>query len=262
MWDRTLQVDILQCIVVSLLAAMAIMMIFRSRQLFPWVAGFLAVSIALATPWIWSLNFRGLLPLSLALFLNPHGVSLFPIFPWMCFVLAGGCACHFFLKSADTQKTRQYMRIAACLGILMIACGLLLRNVPYSLPGEANFYTTSPLYLMIRLGSVLLICALLYRLEVKGRWIPRPVQLAGQESLLVYGVHLWLIYALLRGRYLAPILGKQFGYAGCLIISVAIILVMLFLARHWHTLKRNYPDKVRLAQAVIVTIMIAVFILI
>jgi uncharacterized membrane protein len=261
MWERTLQVDILQCIVVSLLVVMAIILIFRSKRLFPWIACPLAVSIALATPWIWSFDFRGQLPLAIALFLNPHGVSLFPIFPWMCFVLAGCCACHFFLKSVDTQKIQLYMRITACLGGLMIACGLLLRNAPYSLPGAANFYTTSPLYLMIRLGSVLLICVLLYRLEAKGRWIPKPVQLAGQEPLLVYGVHLWLIYALLRGRFLAPILGKQFGYLGCVIISVAIILFMLFLARHWHTLKRNYPGKVRLAQAIIVAIMIAVFIL-
>ncbi len=261
MWDRTFQVDILQCIVVSLLAILALILLLRKRSLFPWVIGPLAIGIALATPWVWAQDFRGQLPLSVALFLNPHGTSLFPIFPWMSFVLAGSFASYLFLKSVDAQKISLYMRVTAYLGALMVISGILLRFVPYTLPGVVNFYTTSPLYMMIRLGIVLLICALLYRLETKGRWIPRPVQLAGQESLLVYGVHLWVIFAFLRGRYLGPIIGKQFGYAGCLLISVAIIVLMLFLARHWHTLKKRYPGRVRLAQAVIVILMALVFVI-
>ncbi len=261
MWAKTFQVDILQCILVSLLVVFALILILRRRSLFPWGAGVLAVSIAFATPWMWSQDFRGKLPLSLALFLNPHGVSLFPIFPWICFVLAGSFACHFFLKSADTGKIQQYMRITSWLGILMIAGGLLLRKTPYTIPGFVSFYTTSPLYLMIRLGCVLVICALLYMLETRGKWVPRPIQLAGQESLLVYGVHLWIIYGFLRGKHLRPFLGTQSGYLGCFLISLAIILFMLYLAKHWHTLKRNYPDRVRLAQAIIVISMILVFIL-
>ncbi len=210
---------------------------------------------------MWSQDFRGKLPLSLALFLNPHGVSLFPVFPWMCFVLAGSFACHFFLKSVDAGKIPQYMWITSWMGILMITSGLLLRRTPYTIPGFENFYTTSPLYLMIRLGCVLVICALLYKLETNGKWMPRPIQLAGQESLLVYGVHLWIIYGFLRGRHLRPILGTQSGYLGCFLLSLGIILLMLYLAKHWHTLKRNYPDRVRFAQAIIVITMIIVFLL-
>jgi uncharacterized membrane protein len=257
-WDRTFQVDILQCIVISLLLVMALILILRNKKLLPWILGILAVGIALTTPWIWAHSFRDLLPLPIALFLNPQGVSLFPIFPWMFFVLIGACASHLFLKCADWKKIPQYMKMTACLGILLIVTGLLLRYAPYTLPGLSNFYTTSPLYLMIRLGSVLLICTLLYKFESK--WM-RPFQLAGQESLLVYGVHLWIIYALLRGRYLGPILGKQFGFLGCFLISASIILLMLYLARHWHTLKKNYPHQTRWGQGVVVAAMIIGFLL-
>lgn len=258
MWDRNFQVDILQCIVVSLLLVLALILILRNKKLLPWVLGILAAAIALTTPWIWAQNFREVLPLPVALFLNPHGVSLFPIFPWMFFVLLGACASHFFLTYADLKKIPQYMRITACLGVLLIVTGLLLRHVPYTLPGVSNFYTTSPLYLMIRLGSVLLICALLFKFE--SRWM-RPIQTAGQESLLVYGVHLWIIYAFLRGRYLGPVLGKQFGYLGCFLISASLILFMLFLAKHWHTLKRNYPRQTRWGQGCIVVAMMIAFLL-
>jgi uncharacterized membrane protein len=260
MWERTFQVDVLQCIVVSLLVLLAIIVIFRKRAFLPWVTGILALGIFLATPWMWSINFRGKLPLAMVLFLNPHGISFFPVFPWMGCVLAGAFACHFFIKAADAGKITQYMRITACLGGLMIAAGLLLRNVPYSLPGLSNFYTTSPLYLMIRLGSVLLIGAILYKYETRAKWM-KPIQLAGQESLLVYGVHLWIIYAFLRGRALGPIIGKQFGFSGCFSISIAIIILMLILARYWHALKKKYPLQTQLSQAGIVIAMVIVFIL-
>jgi len=231
----------------------------RRKDLLPWGTGLLAVAIALATPWIWAQDFRGKLPLSMALFLNPHGVSLFPIFPWMCFALAGSCACSFFLRSVETNKSRLYIRITVLLGILMVSAGLLLRNTPYKLPGNSNFYTTSPLYLMIRLGCILLICALLYALETRGRWIPKSIQLAGQESLLVYGVHLWIIFALLRGTLLAPFLPQQLGYLGCFVLSILIIVLMLYLARKWHALKKKHPVGIRRAQAAIVIAMTIVF---
>jgi len=135
---------------------------------------FLAVVVALSTPLVWARDFRTELPLSLAFFLNPHGTSLFPIFPWICFVLAGSCAGCFFLKSVEMGKIPQFMRRIVWLALLMIICGLLLRKAPYSLPGLVNFYTTSPLYMMIRIGCVLVICSLLYGLEKKGKWIPSP----------------------------------------------------------------------------------------
>jgi len=88
---------------------------------------------------------------------------------------------------------------------------------------------------------------------------PKPILVAGQESLLVYGFHLWIIFGFLRGKTLAPVVGLQRGYLGCFAISIAIIILMLFLARHYHTLKSKYPRHVRYAQAAIVTAMIAVF---
>jgi uncharacterized membrane protein len=261
MWLRTLQVDVLQCIVVSLLVVHVLIFLLRKKTLLPWGLAILALCVAFTTPLVWSHDFTGCFPLSIALFLNPHGISLFPIFPWIGFVLAGGFVACLFLRSVDANKIPQFMRISACLGILMIVAGLLLRNVSYTLPGYVNFYTTSPLYSIIRIGCVLLFVALLYRLEANGRWIPRPIQLAGQESLLVYGVHLWVIFGLLRGKGLGPILGKQMGYFPCFLLSAAIIVAMLLLARYWHTLKKNYPSYVRRGQAVVVLLMLAVFLL-
>lgn len=260
-WARTLKADILQCIVVSLLVVIALMFFVRRRSLLPWAALVLAVAVALFTPWAWAQDFRDRLPLSVALLLNPHQVSLFPIFPWLVFVLAGSSACCFFLTSVRKLQAATFMRTIALGGMLLIACGLLLRHAPYTLPGHVNFYTTSPLYMMIRIGCVLILCFLLHKWEAIGKWIPSLVRLAGQESLLVYGVHLWLIFGFLRGKVFGPKLGMQMGYAGCFALSIVLITAMLYLAKYYHILKMRHPKHVRQAQAVIVISMMGVFFL-
>ncbi len=259
MWERTLQVDVLQCIVVSLLVVHLLIFVLRRKHWLPWGLGLLCLSVALTTPLVWNYDFKGTLPLTVALFLNPHGISLFPIFPWLCFVLAGSLAGSLFLKFSGPADLPGFMGKALWLGLTMISAGLLLRYAPYTLPGFVNFYTTSPLYMMIRIGCVLLFMVLLYRLENSGKWMPKPILLAGQESLLVYGVHLWVIFAFLRGKKLGPILGKQMGYAGCFLLSAAIIVAMLLLAKYWQALKKNHPSFTRRAQAAVVLIMIAIF---
>jgi uncharacterized membrane protein len=259
LWAESLQVDILQCIVVSLLLVNLVILVTRNKTAFVWGAASVAAAVSIATPWMWARDFRSSMPLSVALFLNPHGVSLFPLFPWLGFLLAGSCASSLFLRAVKGKTDPRFMRNMVVVGVAMIVGGLLLRRIPFTLPGRVSFYTTSPLYAILRIGCVLLVCALFYWMERHARWTAKPVRLAGQESLLVYGVHLWVIFALLRGKEVGPVLGLEAGYLRCFLISAVVVVFMLWLARNWHALKANYPRFTRRAQAATVVALILVF---
>jgi len=260
-WKNSLQVDILQCIVFSLLVVHLLILLLRKPRAVAWGGLFLGVVIAILTPWLWSRDFTGSLPLPIALFLNPHGVSLFPIFPWMFFPLCGAFASQQFLVAVQEGREDRIMRRFFAVGIVLIVAGLAGTFAPYSLPGYNDFFTTSPLYLLIRLGCVLIFCPALYALEKYLRWVPERLRLAGQESLLVYGVHLWVIFAFLRGKHVGPLIGLEKGYLGCFVLSAAIILLMLWLARFWHHLKTEWRRPVKSAQFATVVFMMAVFLL-
>lgn len=258
-WKETLQVDILQCIVASLLLVHLLIFVLRKPRYFLWGAGVTAAAIIVATPCMWGIDFTPHLPLSVALFLNPHGISLFPLFPWTAFVLVGSCAGQLFLKSVGAGSIARYMRRILLVGAAMIPLALIGRSIPFTLPGHVNFYTTSPLYVALRIGGVLLICVGLFRIQGVRSWLLEGVRVAGQESLLVYGVHLWLIFAVMRGKHLGPVLGMEMGYLGCLVWTVVLVASLLRLARFWHELKGRHPEGVRRAQAVVVIVMIVVF---
>ena len=260
-WRRTLQVDILQCIVMSLIIVHLLILMVRTRARLAYGAAVLVMCFSLATPWIWALDFTGHLPLALALFLSPGGISLFPIFPWGAFLLAGTSASCFFLSAVKRDAVPQFMRRLAITGAGLICAGLLGRLVPFSLPGYQDFYQTSPLYVAVRLGCVLLLMSALWGIERSGSRFPRSVLTAGQESLLVYGLHLFVIFGLLRNRRLGQTLGLEAGYAGCFILSALLILLMLWAAQYWHAFKRQHPVLVWRAQAASVAALALVFLL-
>jgi uncharacterized membrane protein len=260
-WEKTLRVDILQCIVASLLIVELLVLLLRKRTLLIWALALLGVAIAWATPWIWAQDFRPRLPLSMALFLNPHGLSLFPIFPWACFALAGSFVAQLFLEFKSAGKDEFFMRTLLFAGCGMILAGVLLRLAPYTIPGHVYYYTTSPLYVVLRLGCVLIILWSLYALEKYRKWAPDAIRVAGQESLLIYGVHLWVVFGVFRGKHLGPILGLQGGYGRSFAISALVIVLMVLLAKLWHWLKTDHFRPTKIAQAITVTVMIIVFLL-
>ena len=258
-WRRALQVDILQCIVASLLIVHVLILMVRTRARLACAAAALAIAVALVAPLIWAMDLTGRLPLALALYLNPGGVSLFPIFPWAAFLLAGSSVSCLFLSSVERGTVPQFMRRLAFIGGGFIGAGLLGRLSNLSLPGYQDFYLTSPLYVAIRLGCVLVLLATLWRIEHSGAWFPRSVLTAGQESLLVYGLHLFVIFGLLRSRYLGKTFGLEAGYAGCFALSALLIILMLWAARSWHAFKRLHPVAIRRTQAVALAALAAVF---
>ena len=260
-WKRAFQVDILQCIVVSLLAVNALILLTRRRGVFFWTAASAGVAAAFAAPWIWAQDFTTRWPLFLAMYLNPHEISLFPLFPWISFILAGSCAAHLFLNAVEQRADARFMRRTLLIGAAAVACGWLARALPLFNAWNVGYYRTSPLYVLVRLGCVAIFCAGLYAMEKRLGWVPGPIRLAGQESLMVYALHLMLLFGVLRGKRVAPLLGLEAGYAVCFLMSAAIIVLMLLLAGIWHSLKRDHPGIAKGALAALVGVNLILFLL-
>jgi uncharacterized membrane protein len=260
-WKAAFQVDVLQCIVVSLLVVDLLILLLRRPAIFVWGTVFIGAGAALITPWIWGQDFVGRVPLPLALFLHPHGVSLFPIFPWISFVMAGSCAAHFFLNAVEKQADLRYMRMAFLISLPAIVVAMFARDLPLFGAWKAGFYKTSPLYVLIRLGCVLILCAGLHFMEKRLGWMPNLIRLAGQESLLVYCAHLMLIFSILRQPLVANVLGREAGYGVCFLLSLVLILLMLLSAKIWHGWKRNYPRYAKSALMTAVVISAVIFLL-
>lgn len=230
------RVDILHCIAFTWLFLLVSLVVIRNAgwRIAVWTVCTLALT-GLA-PLIWSLDFRTALPAPVAAYLNVQTQSLFPLFPWSGFMLAGAICASGFLAARGQGKEKQFMAGLAAGGAVMVVLGRLLP--PLGSPTAA--WQADPRTFLSRLGIVLLLLVAcwiygLYRAPRKSLILD-----VSRQSLFLYVVHLMLIYGpFWMGRSLADIVGMTQGPLPCALGSVALAAVMVGTARGWGAVKRR-----------------------
>jgi uncharacterized membrane protein len=254
------QIDVLQCIVFSLLILQGLARIIRRPLIYAAAALVLALGAALAAPALWRpgvadgwwLPVRGLINGN-----TDQGVaSLFPLFPWFAFValgsVLGAVYRHFRVMSHEGQarwsESRWLVALAMLGGVLCLWGSLQTQDWLGVGAFRANAagppYNTTLPSVAERLGIVCMAGALLGWVEmIRGSWRgPNWVQAAGRESLLLYMLHLNLIFGVLlmdsiqlRTGWHAHSLGRQDTCA----LTVMLIAVNLAAALAWQNIRKN-----------------------
>jgi uncharacterized membrane protein len=210
-WTDLLRVDVLNVIGVSLIlvgiacrvaAVGGVADVRRLRKTTIAVAVACAAGISLVTPPLWTTwqpHWRVWWLESYINGVHTFGTPqpwLFPIFPWAAFAFAG-LAIGFLLLS-DWARRNEVAGVAlACAGgIGLIVTGLWLDARPLQLYAVHDFWHTSPNFFLVRTGILLVILfgSYLWCRWGAGEWGFSPLIELGKSSLLVYWVHIELVY--------------------------------------------------------------------
>jgi hypothetical protein len=203
-------------------------------------AGALSLLIVAATPFVWASGVAARLPEAIAPWLDEATGSRFPIFPFSAFVLAGTLAGAVLGHAPAIRRHR--LEIAAGAGLLLV--GGLLALV---LRGRVDFWGPSPAYVLLRLGALLL---LLWFVEAAATWgVPgiRALALLGHETLLVYVLHLTLLFGSVFGLSRLSVWHGTLGFSGASGVVVLMIPLLLAAAWLWRMAKHRAPHEARLA---------------
>jgi len=225
--------DALQLIAMSQLLVMGLQWTFGRR----WIAaaGLAALAVLAAAPSIWASGLSRALPPILGAYLDNASVpSTFPLFPYAAFVLAGAVAG----AGLGRQDAAVRHRRAVAWGAVLLVSGVALA---FALKGAVPFWGPSPGYALLRMGGLLLLLRVVE--EVSRREWPgiRTLALLGHETLLVYVLHLYLLWGgVLGAAPLGPWTGRL-GFAQGLGVVVLMIPVLLAAAWSWHHVKMRFP---------------------
>ena len=110
-----------------------------------------------------------------------------------------------------------------------------------------DFWGPSPAYVFVRLGGLLLLLRLV---EAAASWgLPgiRALALLGHETLLVYVLHLTLLFGGVFGPSPLTAWHGTLGFAGATGVVVLMIPVLLAAAWLWRTAKHRAPHEAQLA---------------
>jgi len=235
---RFLACDALQVIAATQLFVLVLQWV-AGRHWTRW-AGALAFAVIAATPLVWSSDLSARLPEALAAWLDESTGSRFPVFPFAAFVLAGTLAGA-TLGRAEPMR-RHHREIAWGLGL--VALGMVLSR---ALSGRVDFWGASPAYAFVRLGGLLLLL-LLVEAAANAR-VPgtRALALLGHETLLVYVMHLYLLFGGVFADSPLTRWHAQMGLLGAFGVLLLLLPVLLAAAWMWRTAKHLAPHEAQLA---------------
>ena len=198
-----------------------------------------ALLISLMTPLLWTTWRPDWLPWPVESYVNGvHNLGtpqswLFPIFPWTAFAFAG-LATGFILQSewVKARETQVFFLLGG-IGLVLIELSRLLDASNWQVYPVYDYWHTSPEFFLVRVGMLLAILTASYawcRWGV-GEWGFSPLIQLGQASLVVYWVHIELVYGRLSILHKRA-QGVGMASLGLLIIFLAMV-GLAYVRTHW-----------------------------
>lgn len=278
------KLDVLQCIVFSLLVLQFLARLVRNPRVFTALALAIAIFVPVVSPSLWATGVADGLWLPLRGLFNGNvdrGVqALFPLFPWLAFpafgAFLGGLYRHYRVE--DTEGRARWSEGRFLAGLALVGAGLLAwgsatqhawlwggqwvqENGVWLLHSRSGAFTYAELGAIAnttlpsvagRLGFILLAGTAMGAIELlRPRWQgPNPIKAASNESLLLYMLHLNVIFSLLLSPLVIGLTGLgwgSLGWTGTLLLTAAIIAFNLWAGVAWQRVRQT-PDRMRLLQ--------------
>jgi uncharacterized membrane protein len=262
-WTDLFRVDVLNVIGLSmiLMALLCGLVLFIGRErcdrettgspvvMLVLAASAVVVLIALLTPPLYTYWRPTWLPWELESYINGcHNLGapqpwLFCIFPWTAFAFAGLAAGFVLFSDWGRERTAAILSVFAVVGATAILVAHQLDHSSLQMYSVYDYWHTSPNFLMMRVGMLLMICLLAYAwcrwgLASLGSWATRfsPLIQLGKTSLLVYWVHIEFVY----GRFsLLPKRSAGIATASRGLAEIFVFMLILSIIRtriEWKTL--------------------------
>ena len=250
-WEILFSCDALQVIAVTQL--FVILLQWLAGRRWTRVAAVIALAVVAAAPGVWASDLAAQLPGPLGPYLDKSTGSRFPVFPYAAFVLAGTLAG----ATLGRAEPRVRHRRALVAGLALVGLGVVLAAV---LTEWVDFWGPSPAYVFVRLGGLLLLLLAVEGVARAGGPGVRALALLGHETLLVYVLHLYLLFggiatgsSMLRGFH------GQLGIGEALLALGLMLPVLLAAAWLWRTAKQKTPQQARLALVFLTTYVVYEF---
>ena len=220
-WTDVFKVDILNCMGFAI-ALMSVMAIFTTAERVRLCAG-LGLAIAAASPLVSAIDWRWLPPGVSAYFVPSY--QYFAFFPWAAFI-AFGMSIGSILRLVQPEQMNRVMQWGGLMGFGLIFGGQYFANMPYTVYPKSEFWLDSPWLTVIKLGVVMLVIGFAYvwnasPLGASWSWVRQ----LGTTSLLVYWVHIELVYGRWFGYF-----KEQLSNVQCAVAAILVILLMIGLS--------------------------------
>jgi uncharacterized membrane protein len=243
-WTDLLRVDVLNILGIAMMLMGVLCWLATSQRLAVsrrttiWSALVLTAVVAMITPVLYTHRLQ-FLPWPIESYIdgvhtfNAPQPWLFPIFPWIAFAFAGLAAGFFLFTDFAKRSEHRTFAVLGLTGVASVVAAQLFDRAPVPLYEVYDYWHTSPQFLLLRCGALLMVMTVAYAWCQWG-WARNgysPAMQLGKTSLLVYWVHIEFVY----GR-LSILPKRQCSIAKAtagLLVIFAAMTVLSILRTNW-----------------------------
>lgn len=227
-WNIFFAVDVLQLIGFGILFLLICAFIAEKTKLPDYIVfSVIGILFFLLFPVFDMLNWNEIFPKPIAGYFFTGTGSIFPLFPWAGYVICGGILGSYLAKNPGTFQTTGFSLRLSLIGVSLIVLSFLsytFENYFYGKNIADNEYID---VILLRVGFVLLLNALISFISLNIDYIPRVIILIGRNTLLIYIVHLIILYGSAWNPGLSHIFEKSFNVWKTIGTALAMISLMV-----------------------------------
>ncbi|MBS2026089.1 MAG: DUF1624 domain-containing protein [Deltaproteobacteria bacterium] len=251
-WTDLVRIDVLNCIGIALMLTAGVWSLGPSRRARALLFFIACAVVVVCSPWIWAADLSRWPWLAADYVKGLPPRALFPLFPWIAFAFAGALPGLLLAQiRAAKDPDRFEARVVIGLSLGSVALWFATRFVDgldFHLYANLEWWRTSPAYFILRCCSELWLIGVCWLVEraFAGFWASRkhlgPLVLLGRHSLLVYWVHIEIVY----GRWFWGQRGKlSLAQAATWVVVVIAAMVALSWAAErfdeWRAARKKRP---------------------
>jgi uncharacterized membrane protein len=228
-WKTFLTVDVLHLIGFGILIVLGLAYLSERFKVNDyWIFGSAAAIIFLVSPFTEKINWVGFLPYPIAGYFYAGTGSLFPLIPWSGYVIAGGVFGSYLANHPAVFKTKEFNYKLFSFGVLLIIVSQIFNSLDIPIAGDTTW--SSAIYLIFfRIGFVIVLNAVVSFICLKIDTIPRLLILIGRNTLLIYVVHLVLLYGSAWSPGLVLLFNRSLDLWTTLGSAAVMILAMVYM---------------------------------
>lgn len=156
--------------------------------------------------------------------------SLFPLFPWAGYLMCGAVLGSYLAKNPKVFKaTRFSLKLAVSGGILLFLFFVIKSVMNYASDNKILYWLNSISLISLRVSFVLILNAIFSFISLKIDSIPTLLILIGRNTLLIYVVHLIILYGSAWSPGLIMVFNRSLNAWQTITMAVLMITSMTFM---------------------------------
>jgi uncharacterized membrane protein len=243
-YKNSFAVDALHCIAIGLGLIIISYILNKVTRVYIWIYYvFFAFMAFYLYPEVLKHDWLEIFPLPLASYFTKQYGSNFPIIPWTGFVMWGALLGYLLSKKANLAFNNIFAISMLLLGLALRYYSGAMLDFLFKTTGDTNFhYLLHHNFLYFHLGNSFIVLGILALISNFLK-IPAILSSVGKKTMMIYVVHIFVIYGTGYNRGLSYYFGKSLEPVPVVLTAIGTLIFFIALVYYWEKAEVILQDK-------------------